>query len=120
MRNPNTVVALVLMASLGSLVIVSPCLGGDATTQAGSEASRATHRVHGRIEAVNGSMITIQTRDGQKVQIDAAPAMQAKRSAVIVVGRAIEAEGTVDKKGLLHAGLIQRVKDSPAMWPADR
>jgi hypothetical protein len=38
----------------------------------------------------------------------------------LLVGHAIVATGTWDKKGVLHAEIVQKAKDSPAVWPPDR
>ena len=65
-------------------------------------------------------MITLKTRTGKLVQVDAKHAMEAYRSAPLVVGRAIAFKGTMDERGTVRAETLQRVKDSSALWPADR
>jgi hypothetical protein len=76
--------------------------------------------IFGIVRAVKGSQLTIQTRTGQMIQVDAATAMQAHLSVVPVVSHAIEVRGTTDASGVVHAETILRAKDSPAMWAADR
>jgi hypothetical protein len=120
MRTTDTGAVLALIASLALLAPAPRCAARPRTPPAAEEAKGTPRLLHGKVEAVNGTMITIRTREGQAVQVDAAAAMQARQSAIVVVGRAIAADGTVDRKGVLHATLIQRIKDSPALWAADR
>jgi hypothetical protein len=79
-----------------------------------------TREVYGKIESIKGTTVSIRTRSGEALQVDAKPAQEAFRAAPLVVGRAIAVKGTVDKAGVLHAETIQRAKDSAAAWPADR
>lgn len=74
----------------------------------------------GIVRDIKDSRLTIQTRTGQLIQVDAATAMQAHLSVAPVVGHAVEVRGTSDASGILHAETILRAKDSPAMWPPDR
>jgi len=78
------------------------------------------HEVYGTVRSIKGSQLTIQTRTGGSVQVDAAAAIRAHLSVVPVLGHAVHVRGTSDKKGVLHAETILRAKDSPAGWPADR
>jgi hypothetical protein len=81
---------------------------------------KASREIYGKIQSIKGTMITLQTRTGRVVQVDAKPAMEAQRSAPLVVGRAVAVKGTVDKAGIFHAETLQRAKDSSILWPADR
>ena len=78
------------------------------------------HELYGTVRSIKGSQLTIQTRTGRSVQVDAAAAIKAHLSVVPVLGHAVHVRGTSDKKGVLHAETILRAKDSPAGWPADR
>jgi hypothetical protein len=81
---------------------------------------KSTREIYGKIQSLKGTLVTLQTRTGSLVQVDAKGAMKAQRSAPLVVGRAIAVKGTVDKAGVLHAEILQRAKDSSTLWPADR
>lgn len=85
-----------------------------------STEEKAAREIYGKIQSLKGTMVMLQTRTGSLVQVDTKPAMEAQRSAPLVVGRAIGVKGTVDKAGILHAEILQRVKDSSILWPADR
>ena len=83
-------------------------------------AAGETREIYGTIERVKGTLITLRTRTGDHLEVDAKQAIETYRSAPLVVGRALAIKGTMDKKGVLHAEILQRAKDSPALWPADR
>ena len=53
------------------------------------------------------------------VKVDATTAIKTYRSIVLAVDGAINASGTYDAKGVLHAETIQRAKNSPTSWLAD-
>ena len=91
------------------------------TTGSGLVTAQAQKReIYGKIQSVKGTMFTLQTRSGTLVQVDAKPAVEAERVVNLLVGHAIVATGTLDKKGVLHAEIVQKAKDSPAVWPPDR
>jgi hypothetical protein len=77
------------------------------------------HQIYGTIRSLEGSQLTIETRDKRIVKIDATAAAKSHRLAVLEVGRTIIASGLYDAKQVLHAERIQRAKASPAVWPAD-
>jgi hypothetical protein len=79
-----------------------------------------TREIYGKIQSIKGAMFTLQTRSGALVQVDVKPAVKAERSVNLLVGHAISVKGTVDKAGVLHAEILQKAKDSPTIWPADR
>jgi hypothetical protein len=89
------------------------------TAAKGTEQS-ATHEIHGTIRSMKGYRLTVETRDKKLVQVDAEPAVRAHRSVSLVVNHAIDAVGTTDKAGVLHADTIQHAKPSPSIWPPDR
>jgi hypothetical protein len=90
----------------------------DSATRPGEQ--KGTREIYGKIQSLKGTLVTLQTRTGSLVQVDAKGAMEAQRSVPLVVGRAIAVKGTVDKAGVLHAEILQRAKDSSTLWPADR
>jgi FlaG/FlaF family flagellin (archaellin) len=80
----------------------------------------ANHEVFGTIRSIKGLRLTVETRTGKLVQLDATPATQGHRVVPLAVTNAIDAVGTVDKSGVFHAETIQHAKPSPAIWPPDR
>lgn len=91
---------------------------GETRTKANEQ--RPTREVYGKIESIRGSLLTLRTRTGDIVKVNAKPAMEAYRSVPLVVGRAIIVKGGQDKQGVVQAETIQRAKESSAVWRADR
>jgi hypothetical protein len=117
------------IALLG-LVFVGMCLSAFAQQSSGSRrparanthetSSNSVREVYGKILSVDGSRITIETRTGQVVTVDATDAVRNHMSVPLVAGHAVEARGTSDAKNVIHAQIVLRAKASPDMWPADR
>jgi hypothetical protein len=106
---------LIAMTTAGtSLAMAQAAKVGEAA------AETSKREIYGKIQSVKGTTFTLQTRSGALVQVDAKPAAEAQRAVNLLVGHAIVATGSVDKKGVLHAEIVQKAKDSPAVWPADR
>jgi hypothetical protein len=80
----------------------------------------AAHEVTGTLLAIKGSKLTLRTRTGRVVRVDASEARRRERSAVLVLGKPFYVSGTYDAAGVLHAAAIVRAKRSQATWPADR
>jgi hypothetical protein len=80
----------------------------------------APHEVTGTLLEINGSALSIKTRSGKTVMIDATKAAQAQQSAVLVIGKAFGVQGTYDANGKLLATTIIRAKPSAGSWPPDR
>jgi hypothetical protein len=88
----------------------------DATPTASGPATRLS----GTIVTIDGPRLTIKTRTGAEVMVYAAPALEAQRSAVLLVGRSVDILGTlVGPNGLVSADVIRRAKDNQAAWPPD-
>lgn len=99
----------------------APAVGEAAKESVSKSAEQRTNReFYGKIQSVKGTMVTLQTRSGALVQVDVKPAIAAERSVTLIVGHAVEVTGTVDKAGVFHAEILQKAKDSPTVWPADR
>jgi hypothetical protein len=107
--------ALVLTAVFASGPGAAP---GRAAPQAGAATER--HFVCGVVHNVSGARFALETRTGKTVQVDATSAIKAEKSAVLYEGLAVSAEGTVDKKGVLQAETVIRIKNARVMWPQDR
>jgi hypothetical protein len=113
-----------------ALAIVVGCGGGAAAQtsstkveeNAQAEAPWLSHQISGIVKSIDvgGSQLTVQTRSGRLVQVDASPAIQTNRVNIPPVGHAVNVQGTYDAKGVLQASMIQRAKDSSVGWPADR
>jgi hypothetical protein len=117
-------VLVMAMISGGTSFVMAQAPGtGEAAKKNGPTKSAEqgpTREIYGKIQSIKGTMFTLQTRSGALIQVDAKPAVTAQRSVNLLVGHAIAVKGTVDKAGVLHAELVQKAKDSPAIWPADR
>ncbi|HEX4505415.1 MAG TPA: hypothetical protein VH722_06760 [Alphaproteobacteria bacterium] len=78
------------------------------------------HVAYGKLIGVQASTLTLETRTGKHLTVDPAAAQKAETAALPVVGRAYQARGEYDQQGVLHAVSVQRVKDQPELWKADR
>lgn len=110
------------LAVLGAAVFF-PAPGQNAAQvqpQAKSVEKTDKNEIYGTIREIKGSKLTVETRTGKSVQVDATGAVQGHRCVPLVVGQAIDAVGTVDKAGVFHAESIQHAKQSSAVWPPDR
>src|ERR1700752_1480222 len=90
----------------------------DAEKQAGGIS--AAHDVFGTIRNIKGSQLTIETRTGRLMQVDATEAIRAHLSVPLAEANTIEVRGTLDAQGVLHAETILRAMDLPELWPDDR
>jgi hypothetical protein len=77
------------------------------------------HEIYGTIREAKESHLTVRTRDGKQVEVDASAAVQSGRSIPLVAEHNVEVVGTYDANGTLHAESIQRAKSSSS-WPSDR
>jgi hypothetical protein len=81
------------------------------------------HVITGILLAVNGSTLTLQTRTGKSVKIDASQAMKNQRvGAPLSVGRVLTVLGSsIEGSGALLATSMYRAKGSSGgFWPPDR
>jgi hypothetical protein len=78
------------------------------------------HDIFGTTRIINGNLIRITRRDGSTTVIDSRIAEQQYRMAQPSVGDGLEARGTFDTLGILHANTILHALNNSAMWPADR
>jgi hypothetical protein len=93
-----------------------------APTQSAPPQTWISHEITGIVKSIenNGTQITIQTRTGHVIQIDATAAIEARRANISSVGGAVRVQGAYDANGVLRATVIQREKDAAALWVADR
>jgi hypothetical protein len=124
MKKIRITLLLLAVAAGGNCIAMPQVPAAKETAKKGnaskSAEQKATREIYGKIQSLKGTLVTLQTRTGSLVQVDAKLAIEAQRSVPLVVGRALAVKGTVDKAGLLHAEILQRAKDSSILWPADR
>lgn len=113
-------VGALAMANLAGLLAASTPAAAQESNQNKSGEKPGTNEIYGTIHEIKGARLTVETRAGKLIQVDATAAQQGHRCAALVVGHAIDAVGTMDKAGVLHAESIQHAKPSSAMWPPDR
>jgi hypothetical protein len=88
--------------------------------QAPAKRVATEHQMSGIVHKINGNNFTLQLRTGKTVQVDASSAAKSEKLATLTDGLAVSAEGTMDKAGIMHAGMVNRIKSARAMWPEDR
>jgi hypothetical protein len=77
-------------------------------------------KISGTIMAVAGNNITLATRTGKPVRVDAAGAVRRYLSVVLLVGAQVTVSGNYDGTGVLVATRVLHAKPSPGGWPEDR
>jgi hypothetical protein len=110
--------AMICAATCASFCAAAPTPQGQEQSKGGEKS--ATHEISGTIRSMKGMRLTVETRTGSMVQVDAGPATEAHRCVALALDHAIDAIGTTDKAGVLHAETVQHAKPSPAMWSPDR
>ncbi|MGA2136536.1 MAG: hypothetical protein ABSH50_29950 [Bryobacteraceae bacterium] len=104
-----------------ALILTAVFAGGPGTNGiARGQAAAERHILCGIVHKVNGAKFALETRTGRTVQVDATSAIKAEKGATVYEGLAVSAEGTVDKKGVLQADNVTRIKSARVMWPEDR
>jgi hypothetical protein len=97
---------------------------GAATLSAPVKAPRiaagAPNQVTGKLIAKNASQLTVRTRAGKIVHVDASEAIHRERSVLLLINEAFSVQGKYDSTGVLHATAIVRAKPSSGTWPPDR
>ena len=78
------------------------------------------HAISGRILRRDQSVLTIRERDGALLHADTTTARRNSELAVPVVGRAVQVVGAFAPDGVFSVHSMQRVKNAPALWPANR
>jgi hypothetical protein len=114
-------------ASYKELVIfgLAPGAAASATAAPGPRPTRPDlpadgHEIFATIKTVARGNLTVATRTGKLLHIDAAKAIQAKQSVVLLVDEPVQVLGSYDDAGILRATSIAHAKPSPKGRPADR
>jgi outer membrane protein assembly factor BamB len=80
-----------------------------------------TRRVSGQLLSLSGTELTLLTRLGEMLRIDAAAAAANKRVAMLEVGHAYTVLGNASSgSSLVKAAAVSRAKSASATWPEDR
>jgi hypothetical protein len=78
------------------------------------------HQIYGTITSViNASQVTIKTRKGRLLKVDASVAIQNEQCIGLEVGAHVAVKGALDANGVLQGNIIQRAKDVDQLWPKD-
>ncbi len=79
------------------------------------------HVVFGRLESVEGRMLTLRTRSGRLWSVDATEAIASGNySAPLFVGKIVEVDASLRKSGVLQATGVMRMGTLDRSTPADR
>jgi hypothetical protein len=116
---------LVYVGAYQTLTIFGPNGTAPATAAALTEAQVAlspdTRRLTGTLISSSGAELTLVTRTGEKVGVDASVALERQRATQLIIGRPYTVLATVRvEDGALMASSVMRAKPGKDAWPADR
>jgi len=78
-------------------------------------------RLTGTLIASSGAELTLLTRTGEKVGVDASEALERQRTTQLIVGQPYTVLATLRvEDGVLSASSVMRAKPGKNAWPADR
>jgi hypothetical protein len=80
----------------------------------------AGHEIFGIITRIVGGNVTVASRTGKPIPVDAADAVSSHLSVVLLVGEPVAVFGDYDGSGVLHATSVLHATPSSLGWPADR
>lgn len=78
------------------------------------------HEIHGTVRAIQGTLLSVQKRDGSTVTVDVSRADARHDKAEPQVGKALLARGFYGAGGVMEASAVLHAKNSPQMWYPDR
>jgi hypothetical protein len=64
--------------------------------------------------------MTLVTRSGKPLRVDATNAMRSRQSVPLLVDEPVTVRGSYDGSGILFATSVLHAKPSPNGWPSDR
>jgi hypothetical protein len=116
---------LVYVGAYQTLTIFGPNSTAPATAASPSAAQAAlapaVRRVTGTLVASSGAALTLVTRSGETVAVDASVALQRQRATQLILGQPYTVLATVRvEDGVLSASSVMRAKPGKDAWPADR
>jgi hypothetical protein len=117
---------LVYVGAYQTVTIFGPNAPAPATTAAPSEAQAAVlppdmRRLTGTLVASSGAELTLVTRNGERVGVDASVALERQRATQLIVGQPYTVLATERvEDGVLMASSVMRAKPGKDAWPADR
>ena len=76
--------------------------------------------IFGLVQTVEGSNLSLKTRTGAVIQVDASGAIAAGMSPPIMSGHSYEVVGSIGASGVLDAERIARTSSLQATWPPDK
>ncbi len=77
-------------------------------------------QVSGTLRKIDGTRITLETRDHKMVEVEVGKARDGGKYAVVAVGNGVTVAGSSGAKGVLQAESVWRAKAAAATWPPDR
>ena len=113
---------IVILASVWGIAASSPCAAACPRAVAAPNfepSSGPALQLFGTLQEAQGNSIVIATRDGKRVAVDAAPAVSAQTSTVLVPGHTYEILGALGPNGEMRADVIRRASGAPLSWKAD-
>jgi hypothetical protein len=97
---------------------ITPLYKHEAAPPTSATQGPTLHVLYGTIKASQGTLVTVETRAGKTVTIDAAEAIANHR--ITPAAETIVVLGRYDSAGVLHAVSIGRAKNDIASWRPDR
>jgi outer membrane protein assembly factor BamB len=99
----------------------SAAAGGAAPAAMPAVLSPDQKQLTGTLIATSGAELTLRTRSGEKVGVDASAALERQRVTTLIVGQPYTVLATVRAAdGALIASSVMRAKPGTEAWPADR
>jgi Domain of unknown function (DUF5666) len=77
------------------------------------------HELYGTITALNSPSLTVETRTGARVTVDASAAIAADQSIELSLDKNVLVVGDYNQSMVLLATSITRAKNNPNVWPPD-
>jgi hypothetical protein len=109
----------VYVASYKTLAIFGIGPAGTLSAAAAPQPAINQHEIYGTITAVDGGSLTIETRTGTLLPVDATAAIAANQTVNLKVDKPVRVVGDFNSSGVLVASAITHAKNSPESWPPD-